>query len=664
MDKKCNWIVGLYTLIFGLTFGLECLIFKHKMVSFWIGEVFFALSTGGVILSFILLEKKPCEKVSGISAVLFSNIYFGLEILLSVIFAIIPFNAKWGIVIEIVPLALLVKKYRNARMWNILQQIQVMRYLVRLPYLITAEEATKVFQVPVDNKKIVGIQKREIVQNVHLIDARAMQEDNIQIGKIYGIDEIDDEVGCTPKYLTRHALVVGMPGTGKTTFSVRLLLQVYRKGIPFLAIEPTKSEYRAMIDAIPELQIFTPGNNGISPFVINPFIPPRGITIEQYIPSLASAFKAAFSMPSPLDTVFQQAIREAYVQYGWKDYSTAQDDDVGEDEEDINDGNGVKTLTREITPEIIDSRERDTEETLQNYRENLEERGVSSEQIDAFINEQRERIYDEYDSLDQGEATKNIYEMPQNWDEVAQNLNNSELYGNNIEYEETITEEQMDEDLSYVEGLPEVEESEERSEGNLELDNSSEAEETLGHEELDNMPENSDLREEPFVHDANEGIDITGDETSEDVEGVEDIPEIDYEEIYNQLNQEALNQGFEEINIYEDVERLDSLLNNFETENWESISLPEQKHAIDELAHYVEDVIGFQNTPTIEYYNNPQEGDYGGYNVATNTLSINEYMLYNSEEAADTVAHELWHAHQGGFSDLVGEQNTTDRTRN
>lgn len=222
----------------------------------------------------------------------------------------------------------LVKKYRNARMWNILQQIQVMRYLVRLPYLITAEEATKVFQVPVDNKKIVGIQKREIVQNVHLIDARAMQEDNIQIGKIYGIDEIDDEVGCTPKYLTRHALVVGMPGTGKTTFSVRLLLQVYRKGIPFLAIEPTKSEYRAMIDAIPELQIFTPGNNGISPFVINPFIPPRGITIEQYIPSLASAFKAAFSMPSPLDTVFQQAIREAYVQYGWKDYSTAQDDDV------------------------------------------------------------------------------------------------------------------------------------------------------------------------------------------------------------------------------------------------------------------------------------------------------------------------------------------------
>ena len=123
-------------------------------------------------------------------------------------------------------------------------------------------------------------------------------------------------------------LVVGKPGTGKTTFAVNLLLQLYQRGIPFLAIEPTKSEYRALIDAVPELQIFTPGNNSVSPFVINPFIPPKKISVEQYIPSLASAFKAAFSMPSPLDTIFQAAIQEAYTQYGWKDYSTADDPDV------------------------------------------------------------------------------------------------------------------------------------------------------------------------------------------------------------------------------------------------------------------------------------------------------------------------------------------------
>jgi len=83
-----------------------------------------------------------------------------------------------------------------------------------------------------------------------------------------------------------------------------------------------------MIDAIPNVQIFTPGNNSVSPFIINPFIPPKGITIEQYIPSLASAFKAAFAMPSPLDIIFLRAIRACYSENGWKDYSKHGDTDV------------------------------------------------------------------------------------------------------------------------------------------------------------------------------------------------------------------------------------------------------------------------------------------------------------------------------------------------
>ena len=113
---------------------------------------------------------------------------------------------------------------------------------------------------------------------------------------------------------------------------------MYKREIPFLVIEPTKTEYRALIDRIPDLQIFTPGKNKVSPlqiftpgknkvspFVINPFLPPKGITVEQYIPSLLSAFKEAFSMLSPLDTIFQQAVQEAYIKYGWRDYSTVED---------------------------------------------------------------------------------------------------------------------------------------------------------------------------------------------------------------------------------------------------------------------------------------------------------------------------------------------------
>ena len=67
---------------------------------------------------------------------------------------------------------------------------------------------------------------------------------------------------------------------------------------------------------------------------------------------------------------------------------------------------------------------------------------------------------------------------------------------------------------------------------------------------------------------------------------------------------------------------------------------------MNDLAQYIIDVTGLENPPKIEFYNNDKEGDYGGFDRLNNTLSINEHMLYQNDEAADTVAHELWHALQ------------------
>lgn len=101
-----------------------------------------------------------------------------------------------------------------------------------------------------------------------------------------------------------------------------------KTAIPFLAIEPTKSEYRSLIDDIKDLQIFTPGKNTVSPYIINPFLPPTGVTVESYVPSLMSAFKAAFSMPDPLPDIFLSAINDCYNEYGWKTDSTKDDPTV------------------------------------------------------------------------------------------------------------------------------------------------------------------------------------------------------------------------------------------------------------------------------------------------------------------------------------------------
>ncbi len=214
--------------------------------------------------------------------------------------------------------------YRNQSIWNG-SPFQPTN-LMRLPFLYTADEASVFFRLPIDDGEIHGIKSSKVKSTNETISTKVTDSSNIQFGTL--LNSPDTTIGARLSDFTRHGLIVGTPGSGKTTFAINLLLQFYRKGIPFLTIEPTKTEYRAMYDRISELQIFTPGNSGVSPFSINPFAPPEGITIEQYIPSLMDAFKAAFDMESPLDVIFSSAVRKCYTKYGWKNDSKVGDANV------------------------------------------------------------------------------------------------------------------------------------------------------------------------------------------------------------------------------------------------------------------------------------------------------------------------------------------------
>ena len=176
--------------------------------------------------------------------------------------------------------------------------------------------------------------------------------------------------------------------------------------------------------------------------------------------------------------------------------------------------------------------------------------------------------------------------------------------------------------------------------------------------------DSDDIIQETSTHNASDMPEITeSEEMSDDVseddivevaeaaetlepEELHELTDAECEEIYELWDGERLSESFEDINIAANPERLDSTLNDFVESNWENLSLDEQKQSMQSLADCVVDTIGFKNPPAIEFYNNPSEGDYGGYDSSTNTLSVNEYMLYDSNEAADTIAHELWHAHQ------------------
>ena len=122
--------------------------------------------------------------------------------------------------------------------------------------------------------------------------------------------------------LARHGFIVGKPGSGKTTFALGLLYQLYKAGYPFLAIEPIKCEYRSLLSVISDLRVYTPGKTGVSPISLNPFLPPKGVTLEEYLPNLDTIFGIAIAMDHPLDVIFPQVIRACYRQHGWRPDST------------------------------------------------------------------------------------------------------------------------------------------------------------------------------------------------------------------------------------------------------------------------------------------------------------------------------------------------------
>ena len=117
---------------------------------------------------------------------------------------------------------------------------------------------------------------------------------------------------------------------------------------------------------------------------------------------------------------------------------------------------------------------------------------------------------------------------------------------------------------------------------------------------------------------------------------------IDYEAVYGGLSE----YDFDGKDITQNPEQLITHLDGFQEHNWSNMDIDDQKEQISGLYDYVNGVLDLDNPPNVEYYYEPQEGDYGGYNSATNTLSINEYMLHDAVETADTVTHELWHAYQ------------------
>lgn len=153
-------------------------------------------------------------------------------------------------------------------------------------------------------------------------DTPGHQGSTLRVGAILdGANPVGLELQIPRSDLAKHAFVVGVTGSGKTNTCFSLLEQIWNggKGVPFLIIEPAKSEYRQLLtsSAFQGLNIFTVADETVSPLRLNPLFCPPGTLIQSHIDFIKTLFGAAFVLYPPMPFVLEQSLQEVYVDRGW-----------------------------------------------------------------------------------------------------------------------------------------------------------------------------------------------------------------------------------------------------------------------------------------------------------------------------------------------------------
>jgi Helicase HerA-like C-terminal len=151
----------------------------------------------------------------------------------------------------------------------------------------------------------------------------APAEPPISLGAI--LDRQDRAVGefrVPLSTLNRHAFVTGATGAGKSQTVRHLLEQLTGAGLPWLVIEPVKSEYAAIAGRLDGsgrglVSVINPADPASIPLSVNPLAPEPGYPVQAHIDMVRALFLAAFDADEPFPQIMAQALQRVYESSGW-----------------------------------------------------------------------------------------------------------------------------------------------------------------------------------------------------------------------------------------------------------------------------------------------------------------------------------------------------------
>lgn len=191
---------------------------------------------------------------------------------------------------------------------------------VSLATWLTAAEISMLAGLP--QKEVPGLELREQVGFGLNIGAPA-HDDALELGHMMreGSPLEDRRVSLDRRELNKHVFIAGTTGSGKTTTCHRLLASsaANKQPLPFLVVEPAKTEYRALLEdpLFRDTLVFTVGNERGVPFRFNPFEFLPEESLSGHVDLLKACFMASFDMEAAIPNLLEEGLYRAYEVYGW-----------------------------------------------------------------------------------------------------------------------------------------------------------------------------------------------------------------------------------------------------------------------------------------------------------------------------------------------------------
>lgn len=180
--------------------------------------------------------------------------------------------------------------------------------------LITADELSLIASLP--QHELQGVRRRKSVE--FIVDLPDVKDNSaLDLGAVidHGRRYPSNRVYLERQDLNKHVFVTGVTGAGKTTTCLNLLLE---SELPFLVIEPAKTEYRELNQHLAGVHFYRPNGDNYQSLRINPF---ALIRKEQRIKShagfLKNVFTTIFPMEASMPMMVEGAILAAYEEKGW-----------------------------------------------------------------------------------------------------------------------------------------------------------------------------------------------------------------------------------------------------------------------------------------------------------------------------------------------------------